>query len=232
MGPTPWYWRTLPEPTSAGGRRFIWTYHGEQGPVGYLVTLNPRQEPNKTVLALNSYCRAFLIPPGRLGIWCPEAEAGGQSYKSYLRFLCFDPEQLEPFSLNQVAGWFKQSSERVYSATAPLAEFEISGSLAAGDHAIEVPEEFRTVEELLAPTSYPAVNRDAAAAAVYVVQPRAGRVQVLPQKWFTPAKTDFGYQWITRIARDPLTRRLVGDGIRINKFELSEDGCEVAGWIE
>ena len=41
---------------------------------------------------------------------------------------------LKPFPLGEVAGWFKQSNERVYAATAPLAEFEVSCALPPGTH--------------------------------------------------------------------------------------------------
>ena len=38
---------------------------------------------------------------------------------------CFDPDQLKSFSLAEIAGWFKHSSDRIYSATAPFADFEV-----------------------------------------------------------------------------------------------------------
>src|SRR5271167_479838 len=151
IGPTPWYWKTFPRVDSATGQRFAWTHHGSKGPLGYVVSLGLVQEPDKPRLALNTYCRPFFVPPAHLGIWCPEGRS--------IRFVCFDPDKLEAFELAEIAGWFKQSSERIYAATAPIAEFEPL-ELGGSTHNIEVPAELRTVDELIVPASYPAKNPD------------------------------------------------------------------------
>jgi len=134
--------------------------------------------------------------------------------------------------MHDVAGWFKRSQERIYSATAPLAEMEISSRLTAGTHAVDVPAEFRGLEELLLSGPYPAANNDEAACAVIVLRPQAGEVTVLPQTWYTANKCDVGYQWITRVTRDPANGRIIGGGIRIRNFELTEDGMHLRGWID
>lgn len=223
-GPSPWYWKTFPPLRGASGQKFVWTYHGNEGELGYLATLGLEQEPSKPRLALNTHCVPFLIPPQRLGIWCPEPGA--------LRVMCFDPDQLAGFSFAEIVGWFKNSSDKVYAATAPLAEFEVSTGLAAGTHKIEVPEELRSIDELLLVGSRPAKTRDDAACNVYVLYPQAGLLQVVPQRWFTANQYDVGRQWISRVARDPASHRLIGDGVRMGAFELSEDGCDLAEWIE
>ncbi|HLK32787.1 MAG TPA: hypothetical protein VKT29_06830 [Terriglobales bacterium] len=223
IGPAPWYWKTFPAVEASSGQEFEWRYHSEKSELPYLVTLGLAQEAHTPRLALNTYCRAFHIPPKLFGIWCPEPRS--------VRLLCFDPDQLKAFSFVDIVGWFKQSTERVYSATEPLAEFEISSSLREGAHKVEVPEPFRSLDELLLLTSYPARTRDDAAAAVYVLYPRAGLVEVLPQKWFTPNQYDVGRQWISRVARDPETHRIVGEAVRVGNFELAEDGKQVERWL-
>ena len=134
--------------------------------------------------------------------------------------------------MHDVAGWFKRSQDRIYSATAPLAEMEISSRLTAGTHAVEVPLEFCGIAELLLIGSYPAPSKDAAACAILVLRPSAGEVTVLPQSWFTADKFDVGYQWITRVIRDPQTGRIIGGGIRIRDFELGKDGMMLERWLE
>jgi len=206
------------------GHRYSWSYHGNEAEIEYLVTLNQRSEPNRTLLALNTYCRPFQAPESRLGVWCPEP--------GYLRVMCFDPDQLETFPLRDIAGWFKRSQDRIYSTTAPLAEFEISSRLAEGTHPLEVPAEFQAIEELVLIGSYPAPSKEDAAVTVVVVRPREGQVQVLPQKWFTAGKYEVGRQWITRVARDPVSGCLLGEGLRIGNFELTEDGTQIERWLE
>ena len=224
VGPAPWYWQTFPNIPSHSRQRFVWTHHGTEGPVAHLVTLGLEQEAATVRLALNTYCRPFLLAPDFLGVWCPEGRN--------IRLACFDPHQLKAFDVAEVAGWFKQSSERIYSATAPIADFEIPLSLAAGTHKIEAPSEFSTIDELIVPTSYKPMTQDDPAFALFVFYLHAGLVEVLPQKWFTAAQYKVGQQWITRAARDPESQRILGECFGVGTFLLEEDGCRLAEWIE
>jgi len=223
VGPVPWYWETFPSFRSRSGQSFVWTHQGSEGPVAHLVTLGLEQEPEKIRLALNTYCRPFLASPHLLGIWCPEGRT--------IRLVCFDPDQLKAFDLAEVAGWFKQSSERIYSGTAPVAEFEIPLSLSPGTHKVDVPDEFKTVDELILPTSYKAMSNDDPAFALFVCYLQAGLVEVLPQRWFTAAQYRVGQQWIPRAARDPESHRIVGECYGVGTFVLEEDGCRLAEWV-
>lgn len=224
VGPTPWYWETFPAPHSTSGRRLVWTHHGNEGPLGYLVSLALLQEPEKPLLTLNTYCRPFPVPPAHLGIWCPEGRS--------LRFVCFDPDQLKAFDFAEIAGWFKPSGERIYSATAPLADFEIPLDLAPGTHKLSVPPELQSVEEIIVPTSYPAKSADDPAFALYVFYPHAELVEVLPQRWFTASQYEVGRKWITRAARDPESHRIFGECFGEGIFLLEEDGVRLERWIE
>ena len=224
IGPAPWYWETFPTITSAANQRFEWQHQGQNGAVAYVVTLALAQQPDGTRLALNTYCRPFLVPPSNLGIWCPEGR--------HLRFACFDPDTLKAFDLAEIAGWFKQSGDRIYSHTAPVADFEIPLDLAPGTHKIEVPAEFASVQEIIVPTSYKALSADDPAFALFVVYPQAGLVEVLPQKWFTAAQYRVGQQWIPRAVRDPESRRIAGECFGVGTFLLQEDGCRLERWLQ
>lgn len=224
VGPAPWYWQTFPIFQSHSRQRFVWTHHGTEGPIAHLVTLGLEQETGTVRLALNTYCRPFLVAPNSLGIWCPEGRN--------IRLVCFDPDQLKSFDVAEVAGWFKQSSERIYSATAPIVDFEIPLSLTSGTHKIETPSVFSAIDELIVPTSYKPMTPDDPAFALFVFYLQAGLVEVLPQKWFTAAQYQVGQQWITRAARDPESQRILGECFGAGTFLLEEDGCRLAEWIE
>lgn len=224
IGPTPWYSETFPAFRSAAGQRFVWKHHGSEGAVAHLVTFGLEQEPDKIRLALNTYCRPFLVSSDLLGIWCPEGRS--------IRLTCFNPDQLKAFDLAEVAGWFKQSSERIYAASSPVADFEVPLALTPGTHTIEIPAEFSVLDELIAPTSYKAMSNDDPAFALFVFYLQAGLVEVLPQKWFTASQYRVGQQWITRAARDPDSHRIVGECFGAGTFVLEEDGCRLASWIE
>jgi hypothetical protein len=191
--------------------------------LGYVVSLGLAEEPNEACIALNTYCRPFFVPPSHLGIWCPEGRS--------IRLTCFDPAQIKCFDLSEIAGWFKQSADRIYATTAPVADFEAPLGLAAGMHRIEVPLELQSVDELIVPTSYPAKEKDDPAFALYVFYPQAGLLEVLPQKWFTASEYQVGKQWITRAARDPESHRIFGECFGAGNFLLEEDGCRLDQWI-
>lgn len=224
VGPAPWYWETFPPIRTAAGQQFVWQFHGSQGALAYLVSLTLATEPDVPRLALNTYVRPFPLEGSRIGLWCPQGR--------YLRMAIFDAEQLKSFPFEDVAGWFKQSTERIYSATPPMADFEFDGMLPQGTHSVEFPEAFHHINEMHLVSSYPAKSKDDPHAAIYVVYPQAGLVEVLPQRWFTAKDYDIGYQWISRVTRDPETHRLVGEGVRIGGFELTEDGCDLAERFE
>jgi hypothetical protein len=224
VGPAPWYWKTFPAFRSQSGQKFVWTHHGSEGPLAYVVTLSIEAEPDKPRLALNTYCRPFLLGPDGLGVWCPEGRN--------IRLCCFDPDQLKAFDLTEIAGWFKQSGERIFSATAPASEFEVPVSLTAGAHKIEVPAALAQLDELIIPTSYRAMSNDDPAFALFVLYLRAGLLEVLPQQWFTAAQYQIGPQWISRAARDPESHRIFGQCFGVGTFLLEEDGCRLAEWIE
>jgi len=224
VGPAPWYWKTFPIFHSISKQRFVWTHHGTEGPIAHLVTLRLEQEQDKARLALNTYCRPFLVPPHFLGVWCPEGRN--------IRLTCFDPDQLKAFDLAEIAGWFKPSSDRIYAATPPIADFEIPLTLPPGTNKISVPKELGAVDELIVSTSYKAMSNDDPAFALFIFYLQAGLVEVLPQKWFTAAQYRVGEQWIPRAARDPESQRIVGECFGVGTFLLEEDGCRLAEWIE
>jgi len=63
-----------------------------------------------------------------------------------------------------------------------------------------------------------------AATSIYVWHPGAGSIDVIPLSWFREGTNDLGYEWITRVMRDPTTGHILGDGIRIAPFELDAEG--------
>jgi hypothetical protein len=224
IGPAPWYWKTFPSIANSSGPPLVWTYQGEQGPLAYVVSLAPEDEPDKPRLALNTYCRPFFVPPGRLGIWCPEGRN--------LRFTCFDPDKLKAFDLAEIAGWFKQSADRIYSASEPCADFEVPLQLPPGTHSIDVPPDLREIEELIVPTSYAAEGINDPAMALFVFYFHAGLVEVLPQRWFTAAQYKVGPQWISRAARDPASHRIFGECFGAGSFLLQKDGTRLDRWLQ
>jgi len=105
-------------------------------------------------------------------------------------------------------------------STGEVARMSVSAELAEGVHQVEFPESFREFEELLVLASATPAAGASLALHLWIVRPKDAVIQVVAQDWFNESERDFGYEWVARVARDPCTQRIVGDGIRIGPFEL------------
>ena len=94
------------------------------------------------------------------------------------------------------------------------------------------PSELQAIEELLILCNSSAISaRDDginANLALLVAKPNQSSYQLFPQDWFNSSDSDFGFQWVTRVARDPQTGRVRGEGFRIDPFELDDTLRKVA----
>ena len=220
VGPAPWYWETFPEVRGSQKSRYVWKHHGNRGKHAYLVSLTPPNDVESLKIVINTYTRVFWVPPAYLGVWFVE--------KSDVRILCFDPDKMPSFAIEDLPQGFRKSKEAIYTLAVPVASLTIPRSLKEGRHELRFPGELDGVEELFLVVSY---GGEQAAYAIFELHPATGEVIVMPQKWFTSKSFDLGYEWITRVARDPETGILYGDGIRIGIFELSPDGCQITRWV-
>lgn len=88
------------------------------------------------------------------------------------------------------------------------------------------PKELHTIDELLILCNSSAIapreDRINANRALLVAKPKQSVYQLYPQDWFNSSDLDFGYQWITRVARDPQTGCVHGEGFRLMPFELDD----------
>lgn len=224
-GPAPWYMESFPE-VEANGVRLVWHRDELRRGREYSVLLCPEDAPGHAVLAISMYSRVFSFAPNLLGIWF-EDENG-------IQVCVLDPDQLTPFPLNEPLSNTAKHRDAFSCAANCLDQFCFSRDLEAGEHRIELPLLFAGVQTMLFIGEY-AKTQEAACSAIFEIRPGVApgsrRLGVYPQKWFTRDDYDLGYQWITRVAREPVSGRLVGDGIRIAPFVLKEDGEHIEKWI-
>jgi hypothetical protein len=214
VGPSPWYWRTFP-PLLSAGHTYSWRAIEDD----HVVILERSGAP-APVLALGFYPRPLEANPGYLLVWCPQGDM--------LEVSVFDVAALEPLSQDEWPDEKPRGAERrVVSHTPPVERIRIREGLVPGVHRDDgYCSRFADgIEEYLLLGDGPSGSH--AMASIYVWRPRLADVEVLPQEWFTD-DFDLGYEWITRVVRDPRTDRIVGDGIRIADFMLAEDGRTLA----
>jgi hypothetical protein len=153
----------------------------------------------------------------------------GSPTEKDIRIQCFNPDALKEFDLHSEILEFKKTKEPYYCDGEVVCEIIIDSNIYRGSLEIDIPKQFETLNELLIINSTH-IDYDG----TYIILAlnfNKKIVDIYPQKWFTADKFDTGYEWITRITRDKDTGRFIGDGIRIGKFELCDDGMNLLRWI-
>lgn len=227
IGPVPWYVSTFPILQDGQGKRYVWAEWQDPKPYRSLVYLAKEDEAGQARLALAMYVRPFPISDNCVGVAYSDEDA--------LTITAFEPEKLPAFLLNSVPRdvCLRNDKTHWYSLAGPLSQMTLSPYLAEGRYEIEVPEAFSEADDLLIPLPVTGrVDDNDPACVIYDISLSQGSVRVLPQIWFTRGIFDIGYQWITRLARDPASGRIVGDGIRVGPFELTDDGCNLSRWLK
>jgi len=126
-----------------------------------------------------------------------------------------------------------QKAKVAYEGGAPSV-FEARTNVGAGVYPISAPEPFLGLPEILvlADCGAEASNHvDTMSQAIFAFDFKGGQVTVLPQRWFNEGSYDFGYQWITRVQREPASGRIVGEGIRLGNFRLDRSATQVEEWL-
>lgn len=192
-----------------------------------------------SILAVSMYSYAQSIDRGRLLVWnAASVETGGLlDATAVVRFRIINLDACIPIQSIEAA-CLELVSHRmpVFSNGGVIASTEIPIALLEGEHTHEfpaamvaIPEVFVLVDgnvNLRRPTRNESVD-----VRLWVLKPAAAKVQVISQDWFNSGNFDFGYQWVTRVARDPSTGRIVGEGVRLGAFVLDESGRHVERWL-
>jgi hypothetical protein len=158
------------------------------------------------------------LPSGTVIVWHHEHDQGldGKLTNPRIRFVALDPTLLTPIGdLKMACESLPAGRGGVYLPTGTVAETRVSAALPAGSYNHVFPDVMREAAELLV-LAAPELDQ----LALYVVSVANGRIEVYPQDWFNRANLDYGYQWVTRVAREPATGRIVGEGFRIEPFVL------------
>jgi hypothetical protein len=174
--------------------------------------------PNGPVVILNSYNYAMALNQTSLLIW--HQEAGDGIFPGPVRLLIIRPallQTLENLDSNLEAMNRTGPGPKVIMGGDPCAEIRLATVGTDDGRRMVFPDQFQSIDELLI-LCHAGSNQ----LALLVANPKRSFYRLYPQDWFNHSDVDFGYQWVTRVARDPVTNRVHGDGIRISPFTLDD----------
>ena len=216
-GPAPWYWKTFP----AFDERHEWRFVSA-GPIGYpngnpvLFERPPRgigQPEARPVLISRIYSRVMDLNGVHVLLWGPRRREGDLLVET------FAVNELGPVETPAAA-----EREPLWTAAAPVLDhITIAQRLPAGRAPGRyVARAASTDLEVLLLADGPSPRE--AATSIYVWRLASGSIDVIPLSWFREDTHDLGYEWITRVMRDPATGHILGDGFRLAPFELDAEG--------
>lgn len=218
-GPSPWYLT----PTTRTVPGFSWQSAGTTSlSAGKALLVGPRGP----VAILNYYNYVMMLDESSLLIW----------YQTFTKIAPTAPVRLlviQPNSLSVLDSRLDSLYERMNAERLPLiigghtcAEMILSTVNVSDDLSSEFPAQLQTIDELLILCQTSAIGvpsgRQGSNLALLVAHPKQARYRLYPQDWFNSGALDYGYQWVTRVARNPRTGQVHGEGFRIDPFILDD----------
>ena len=235
-GPSPWYLRGRDPQVSYQKNKLSWVDAGNHDPFSGKICLQEKETVNlpRTLLLLDFYCLVYPFPPENLLI------ISKMKKNNSLRLIFLTVSQLKPIlNLKQACLSMKEKKDAVFAETSLDVYTDIALNLKPGENRVDFLSPFSNLPELfiLEDSTYgqsymPKDSQTSPHLALFDIKPLDKTIRVVMQDWFNKGAYDFGYQWPTRIARDPESGKLFGEGIRLGAFILNNENNQVETWLK
>jgi hypothetical protein len=215
-GPSPWYLRHAP-PIIDG---FSWEQAGEDSLSSGKMLLVGTQGP----VGIFNFCNYVMaLDERKLLVW-HQRPTFLESPTEPVRLLIIEPAVLAPFDTNLKWQYKRMNSGKAMIALGGAASrvLNLPTTNVQDELTADFPADLKPIEELLILCNSSGIDlpEGSGMLALMVVHPRQAHYQLYPQDWFNTGGIDYGYQWVTRVARNPRTHEVHGEGFRIDPFVL------------
>ena len=235
-GPSPWY---------LAGHRDVRPIIGSRGPLQWEAEPNNPKHAGKTFLrapngALVAVCDflCYVRPMAnaRFVVWATEQSGQGPDFVSTVRLQVYDADSLSEVTSVDMAIASLGPARRFFAATTPIADVALPTTFQDGRHSVDLPVALRGEGELLILATSTADGRrenhfDQMHLRLWLLNTSTGSLDIVPQDWFNAGPYDFGYQWVTRVARETPNGPIYGEGIRLGIFRLDASLRQVDAWL-
>ena len=221
-GPTPWYLKPG-KFIETDLDTFSWKQENSSTLSGISRLLNSF---GKTVLILDFYCYIRQLKENIILIWHEyKMDEKVSKENGKIDFVIVDLSLLEEFENYKIAAEeLKKDKTGIRIKNKGILSHFTTPILSEGSHSLSCPKEFEELEEVLVLADYyvEGIKSDHFSQmlrAIYSFKFKSNQCEVYPQDWFNKGDFDFGYQWITQVARRE-DGKICGNGIRISEFLL------------
>lgn len=234
-GPSPWYLLSAKPKLSSKYGTLSWQEAGKkERMIGKVVLKTQRHEP---LAIFDFYCYVLNLSRNHFLVWYWNEDQLMKIKIPSVEIMIINTDKLKKLNdVQKACDEMKKNNKKIhFSPEAIKRSISIPGNLKFGVNKITIPDEFKEINELLILGESTLIKRkpfhDYNNIAIYALRPKMNNVEIIPQDWFNYGNYDFGYQWITRVARDPLTHTIFGEGIRLGQFVLDSTGRKLRLWI-
>lgn len=230
-GPSPWYIGAhYPEVTG-----FEWQEAGEGNALAGKTVL---RGPSGPVLIVGYYHYVTVIEGSLLLIWRQKYEKEPPTLP--VNIIVIDPLRLAALGddLSALCNAMEQKGITLLYEGTPIAKCDLDTTVTGKPLHFEFPSPINRIKELLilchSSDRNPSLSRrEYSDLALLVARPVELTYELYPQDWFNNSGDwDYGYEWVTRVAREPLTGKIYGEGIRISPFVLDTTLRQVEKYLK
>lgn len=219
-GPSPWALRA----NSPIWEGYKWeSVEKVKGADGNTLLLN---KEGRAVLVLGFMNYVMKLVDFEILIWRQGEERGANS--SPVKFIVLDLNKIRPIvrDLKDVYQSEAFKTGGIYFEGPSEIQFEVSTLVVNEDIDSQFPDKLKPLGELFVLCDSTGIHEfhwGGGNRGLMLLNLSENKFHIYPLEWFNKGSFDFGYQWITKIGREPETGAIVGAGVRIGEFVLKPD---------
>ena len=234
-GPSPEYLLTSGPSIRSRHGDLQWACAGDEAPLTGNTLLQSPDGSALAVIGLHSYVLPLEAPA--FLVWAVTESV--QLKRDFIMLHLFDADRLEPIAdVVSACAEMERNHVKISSAGETVVSTALPVDLSPRLHRIYFQEALHTVPELLilahsvfggpADTAF---DLNTSYLCLFIVRPQEETVEIFPQDWFNSGGYDAGSQEVTRMARDPASGKIYGEGTQLGVFVLDDTYRNVERWL-
>jgi len=225
-GPSPWYLYKMGPKIRTKYGITSWKYAGRsENKCGKFIL----KAGNNNLAVFNFYNYVCHLKDSLLLVWNQPRTDKGTTNPIILKI--FDCNKFIPIdNLENIYPEMKEKEILIYHKNGVQDKFEIPTTNIDKSLKLYIPDSLREMDEILILAHSSALagwTWDRNNLCLLSLKPKTGTCDFYPQDWFNNGGYDYGYEWVTHVAREPKSQKICGAGVRIKSFILDRTNRKI-----